>query len=412
MPDSGSTDEFSDGGGRGDGPPVDRPPRMTNDPRLQRPIGGIVSDRREPKTAPSFGRFLFRQIGAGISAVLIGVGVMRPRHPDGSLGPRSWKRLGTSIAVAFAIVFVWTSIHIVKPGSVAVPVTLGHSGKPLSSGFHITLPFTTTYSMSVRTQNYTMSSNKLEGGPVDDSVPVLGSDGGAANVNATVLYRLDPKHATDVYRTLGTKYASQIIRPTARTCIRTQFTLYTIVDAATTAWRELESQVADCMRSQIEPNGIHLQEFQLREVTLSTQLQTAVNSKVASQQNAQQQKFELLTAQQGADITRIQALATADSQQILACGGKSSTTTRNGQVVQTVIPNAIAACSQAQLTPAYLQFSYIQALKQLVNSPNNSTIILPFDKNLTPLIQLPTNGTGGSSGTGATTGNSTPTSKP
>ena len=119
------------------------------------------------------------------------------------------------------------------------------------------------------------------------------------------------------------------------------------------------------------------------------QLQNAVNSKVASQQNLEQQQFERATAQQLADITRIQALATADSQQILACGGQASTKVRNGQPVQTVTPNALTACSQTQLTPQYLQFSYIQALKQLVNSPNNSTIILPFDKNLTPLINTP-----------------------
>ncbi len=424
MPDSGSGDEFEDGGDGPtvDGPPspaIDRPPRMS-EPRPQRPIGGMVSDRREPKTAPSFGRYMFRQIGAGIRFILITLGVMRPRNPDGTLGPRSWKRLGTSIGVAFAIAFVWTSIHIVTPGTVAVPVTLGHAGEPLSAGFHVTLPFTTTYSMSVRTQNYTMSSSKLEGGSksaIDDSVAVLGSDGGAANVNATVLYRLDPRRATDVYRTLGTKYTTQIIRPTARTCIRTQFTRYTIVEAATTAWRRLESEVAQCMKLKIEPGGVLLQEFQLREVALSAGLQTAVNNKVASQQNAQQQKFELLTAQQAADITRIQALATADGQQILACGGKATTMTRNNQVVQTVIPNPIAECSQAQLTPAYLQFSYIQALKQLVNSPNNSTIILPFDKNLTPLIQLPTSGSGAASGTGATatngtSGSSTPASSP
>ena len=37
------------------------------------------------------------------------------------------------------------------------------------------------------------------------------------------------------------------------------------------------------------------------------------------------------------------------------------------QYAQTVIPNPIGKCSQAQLTPAYLQFTYIQALKQLVD---------------------------------------------
>jgi prohibitin 1 len=397
MPDSGSSDDQGDGG--------DGPPRVTtSEARSQHPIGGVVRDRRETKTAPTFGRYVFRQIGAGVTAVLITVGVMRPRNPDGSLGPRSWKRLATSIAVVLAVAFVWTSVHIVKPGTVAVPVTLGHAGKPLGAGFHITLPFTTTYGMSVRTQNYTMSSTKGEGaiGNVDDSVPVLGADGGAAKVNATVLYRLDPKRATDVYRTLGPKYASAIVRPTARTCIRTQFTLYTIVDASTTAWRRLESQVAQCMKAKIEPSGLLLQEFQLREVALSGDLQAAVNAKVASQQNAQRQKFELLTAQQGADISRIQALATADAQQILACGGKAAEARRNGQMTETVVPNPLNACSQSQLTPAYLQFTYIQALKQLTSSPNTSTIILPFDKNLTPLIQVPTTGNNGASTTPTT----------
>jgi hypothetical protein len=52
-----------------------------------------------------------------------------------------------------------------------------------------------------------------------------------------------------------------------------------------------------------------------------------------------------------------------------------------------------------------LQFAYIQALKQLVNSPNNSTIILPFDKNLTPLLQVPS---GSSSSSGNTNVSTTP----
>ena len=356
-------------------------------------IGGMVRDPHEKgvKTGPSLTRFLRDRAGTGIQNTLVALGVRRPRDADGNLGPRSWKRLGASVGTVFAVVFVWTSIHIVAPGTVAVPVTFGRPGAPISAGFHITLPFTTTYTISTRVQNYTMTSSIGEGakGQTDDSVAVLGSDGGAASVNATVLYRVDPKQATLVYRNLGTGYATAVVRPSARSCIRSQFTLYPMIDAATIDWRQIESAVTTCMKNKIEPRGLVLQDFQLREVTLSTQLQTAVNSKVASQQNAEQQKFELATAQQGADITRIQALATADAQQILACGGKPGVIDRGGQQVATVVPNLISQCSQAQLTPAYLQFTYIQALKQLVNSPNNSTIILPFDKNLTPLLNIP-----------------------
>jgi prohibitin 1 len=373
----------------------------------QPPIGGMVRDPRDAKVGPSLFRFLRERSAAAIVAGLVGIGILRPRNPDGTLGPRSWRRLLTTIAVIFAAVFVWTSIHIVQPGQVAVPITLGHPGDPLGAGVHITLPFTTTYAMSTRTQNYTMTSIASEGvrgGLTDGSVSVLGRDGGAANVNATVLYRLNPSKATDVFRDLGRGYASAIVRPSARSCVRLVFTHYNMVDAATAAWNQVETSVGQCMRQKLEPQGLVLQDFQLREVSLSTAVQNAVNLKVAAQQTEEQQKFDLATAEQQADITRIQALATADSQQILACGGQAATIARNGQQVSTVVPNPLTRCNQSQLTQAYLQFTYIQALKQLVNSPNNTTLVLPFDKNLTPLLNL--NGTGSS--TPSTSGSSGP----
>jgi regulator of protease activity HflC (stomatin/prohibitin superfamily) len=383
-------------------------PKPQPRPQTRAPIGGMVSDPRdqEVKTGPSLTAFLRDRVSTGIQGALVFIGVRRPRNPDGTLGPRSWKRLFAFLATVFAIAFVWTSIHIVQPGTVAVPVTLGHAGDPIGPGFHITLPFTTTYAIPVRVQNYTMSFIKGEGaaGNADDSVAVLGSDGGAANVNATVLYRVDPRQATTVYKNIGKSYATTIVRPTARFCIRTQFTLYPLIAAATTDFRKIQSDAAQCFKDAVQPQGLIVQDFQLREVALSSQLQSAVNSKVASQQNAEQQKFELATAQQGADITRIQALATADSQQILACGGKAETVRKNGVDVQTVVPNALTACSQSQLTPAYLQYTYIQALKQLVTSNNATTIILPFDKNLTPLINIPNgSSTNGASSNGSTT---------
>jgi regulator of protease activity HflC (stomatin/prohibitin superfamily) len=282
----------------------------------------------------------------------------------------------------------------VQPGTVAVPVTFGHAGKPLKAGPHITWPFTSAYSMSTRTQNYTMSSLKGEGAQknADDSVAVLGRDGGSANVNATVLYRLDPAKATDVYRTLGPKYQTQIVRPSARNCIRIIFTHYDVVTAATSAWDTVENDVSKCMKEKLVPRGLLLQDFQMREVTLASSIRAAVNAKVTAQQTQEQQKFEQATALQQADITRIQALATADSQQILACGGVAQKILRDGQNVSTVVPNPLTKCDQAQLTPQYLQFTYIQALRQLATSPNNTTLVLPFDQNLTPLLNLNTGG--------------------
>jgi len=380
---------------KGDASDASNAPGAAEPMTPQMPIGGMVRDPREVKTNPSLTRFLRERLSTAFVGALVKIGVLRPRTATGELGPRSWKGLFIFLGTIFAIVFVWTSVHIVQPGNVAVPVTFGHPGKPLDAGFHITLPFTTAYSMSTRTQNYTMTSIATEGqkGKTDTAVSVLGADGGAATVNATVLYRLDPKKATDVYRNLGRSYSTAIVRPSARSCVRLVFTNFGVVAAATSAWNDVESSVGRCMKHKLSPQGLLLQDFQLREVTLASPLQAAVNSKVASQQNAEQQKFELATAEQAADITRIQALATADSQQILACGGKAATVSRDGIVAQTVIPNSLTNCSQSQLTPQYLQFTYIQALKSLVNSPNTSTVILPFDQNLTPLLNVNPGGT-------------------
>ena len=192
-----------------------------------------------------------------------------------------------------------------------------------------------------------------------------------------------------MFRTIGPTYATQIVRPSARSCIRIVFTRYDVVTAATSAWDKVENDVGKCMKDKLIPRGLLLQDFQMREVTLASSISQAVTLKVAAQQTQEQQKFELATAQQQADITRVQALATADAQTILACGGVAQTIVRDGQSFSTVVPNPLTKCNQSQFTPSYLQFTYIQALKALVASGKTSTLVLPFSSNLTPQIVIP-----------------------
>jgi regulator of protease activity HflC (stomatin/prohibitin superfamily) len=206
-------------------------------------------------------------------------------------------------------------------------------------------------------------------------------------VNATVLYRVDPDKATMVYRNLGRNYANAVVKPAARGCVRLVFAKYPIVSASTTSGNDVESDVGHCMKDKLVPQGLLLADFQLKQVTLDPQLARAVSQKVAAQQLQQQQAFDLVTAQKQADIKRIQALATYDQALLIQCGGKASVTT-GASGTQTIIPNLPSACDN-KLTPAFLQFSYIQALQALAAGKGTSTLVLPFDKNLTPLINLP-----------------------
>ena len=318
-------------------------------------------------------------------------GVRRKVLPDGSRAPRQTRHLFGLIGTAFGLWVLSSIIAIVPAGSVGVPVTLGHAGGGLDQGIHLTWPFTTVKPISIRTTAYTMAatSGAGDGGTSDDSVQVLGADGASGSVDSTVLFRVEDSQASRVYVTLGVDYIKTLIRPSARSCLRSVFTEVSMVDAATTGWRGIEVNVTSCMQSKLDGRGIVLEDFQLREVRLEQTLQNAVTAKTAAQQDAERQRFELAISEAKADITRVDAKATADAQQILACGGvETEGTSALGYTFVEVIPNSVDECSQAQLTPAYLQWTYIQALSSLVDSPNNSTIILPFDENLTPLLNV------------------------
>jgi regulator of protease activity HflC (stomatin/prohibitin superfamily) len=351
-----------------------------------------VVDPRDIKTNPSLMKFLRERISGAIVSGLTAIGILRPKNANGELGPRHWKGLFIFVGTIFAVIIVWTSVHVVQPGNVAVPVTFGHSGEPLGPGVHITLPFTRTYSMSTRTQNYTMSSSAQDGpeGSVDSPVAVLGEDGGAATVNATLLYRVDRDKASDVYRNLGRSYATSVVRPTARSCVRAEFAKYAVAEAASTASGQIEDNVGACVKERLESAGLLLQAFQLRGVTLDPAVAKAVAAKVAAQQTLLQQAFDQATALKKAEIVRIQAKATSDQEQIVQCGGHFDTVTINGKEVQTIVPNAPGQCTSSGLTDAYLQYAYIQALNNIATSGNSTVIVSPNGQ--APLFTVPTNG--------------------
>jgi regulator of protease activity HflC (stomatin/prohibitin superfamily) len=383
------TDEPKPARGAG---PATLPPRPADEPKADLKVSwrGIVeSNDKKPVKPPKRGGAVSRLF----STIFVSLGIIRARREDGTLAPRPWKRMAVIYGGLILVLVVVSMVHTVPSGSVAVPVTFGAAGEPLDPGLHITAPWpiTTVYEMSTRTENYTMAKRDTEGDqPGDDSVTVLGRDGAEASVDATVLYRVPANNATEVYTNVGLDYLTKVIRPSARNCIRTSFTQYDLVTASTNSWNDVSKSITDCMRDKMEPRGIRLQDFQLREVGLGKQVQDAINLKVAAQQEAERQQFELATSEQKAEIQRVEAQATADYQQILNCGATVRSVERDGKQVQALVPNTGNDCRSNQLTNEFLQYQYIQALKALATSDNNSTVVLPGGgQQITPLINIP-----------------------
>jgi len=355
---------------------------------------GIVDDETEAARARKHP--IRSAAGRGISSAAVAIGLKRGHNDDGTLAPRHTGRLVTIVGVLVAVLVVFSMLHVVPAGTVLVPVTLGDAQTAETQGLHVTMPWplTRVTSMSVRVQNYTMAAANIRG--TDKPVIVLGSDGASGTVDATVLYRLNPHRASSVYTNIGTNFGTVLVQPTSRKCIRDNFANYPMVTAATTAFKALGQAISECISNTIVPQGIDLVEFQLRQVVLSTSLSTAINAKVAAQQAAQAQLFNKAAAQVSADITRINAKAQSDAQIIVACGGTAKTENQNGVTVEVVTPNPAGVCQAPPLTTNELTYQYIQAIRDLLNSKNNVTVILNPNGNIP--ITLPT-GTGSTSTT-------------
>ncbi len=181
------------------------------------------------------------------------------------------------------------------------------------------------------------------------------------------------------------------MQPSARSCIRLEFTGYDMVAAATSSWKDVSDAIENCINGKIDPVGIKLQDFQLREVKLSDDVQQAINNAVSAQQNIKQQKFNFAAALVAADITRTQAQATSDAQQILACGGTTTTEVQRRHDGQGRHSQPERPLRRSPADHGDPQYSYIQALRDLVNSPNSSTVILGGGNgSATPQIVVPT----------------------
>lgn len=324
-----------------------------------------------------------------ILLALVGIGLLIfGKATDDYPSLRKW----SVIPFVFAFLFVlFGSVRTVDPGQVAIPVAFGQTSAPLGSGMHFVAPWTDLNGLSVRTDEYTMTSAQGEGQVNgNDSVEVKGADGATGHVDATVLYHLNEADASRVYNELGVSYQDKLVRPTIRTCIRDAYAAVPMIQAVTDKREEIESSTFSCIEKGVNHRGFTLESVQLRKVSLEQQVQKAIDDKVAAQQAAQQKTFELQAATQDAEKKRIESLATADGQQIIKCGGHPETV----DGVTKIVPNVTEKCEN-KLTPEFLEWFYIDMLKSMVGSPNHDTIIIPSkpdgtqDQNLQ--IQVPAN---------------------
>jgi prohibitin 1 len=282
--------------------------------------------------------------------------------PRDTVYPIKFKRLGLlSFGLAF-LSLLSASFTIIEPGYVGVPVLFGNVGsQSLPAGFHPIFFLTDVYKMSIQTKNYTMSSVNNEGNKAgDDAVATLSRDQLILKFDVSVWYHLDPSQANNVYSNIGLNYEEVIVRPAIRTALVNAATKFDASDVMSLQRDAYTKMVTDLLLQELNGKGVVLDKVLIRNVEPPTTVSDAIAAKLKASQEAQQMEYTIQFAQKEAERKAIEAQGISNAQKIIGNG----------------------------LTQNYLQWYYISQLKDVVSSPNNSTIILPYDQKLTPLLNI------------------------
>jgi regulator of protease activity HflC (stomatin/prohibitin superfamily) len=215
--------------------------------------------------------------------------------------------------------------------------------------------------MSVQTKAYTMSSVKNEGNKVgDDAVATLSRDQLILKFDVSVWYHLDPLQANNVYSNIGLDYEEVIVRPAIRTALVNAATKFDASDVMSLQRDAYTKTVTELLLQELNGRGVILDNVLIRNVEPPATVSDAIAAKLKASQEAQQMEYTIQYAQKEAQRKAIEAQGISNAQKIIGNG----------------------------LTQNYLQWYYISQLKDVVTSPNNSTIILPYDQKLTPLLNI------------------------
>jgi regulator of protease activity HflC (stomatin/prohibitin superfamily) len=293
------------------------------------------------------------------AAVGIALLTIKPRNV---LYPINLKKLGFASLGLAVLSLLSASFTIIQPGYVGVPVTFGNvSSQSLPAGIHPIFFLTDVYKMSIQTKDYTMSSVRNEGNKVgDDAVATLSRDQLILKFDVTVWYHLDPSQANNVYSNIGLNYEEVIVRPAIRTALVNAATKFDASDVMSYQRDAYTKMVSELLLQELNGKGVILNNVLIRNVEPPATVSDAIAAKLKASQEAQQMEYTIQYAQKEAQRKAIEAQGISNAQKIIGNG----------------------------LTQNYLQWYYITQLKELVNSPNNTTLILPYDQKLTPLLNI------------------------
>lgn len=210
----------------------------------------------------------------------------------------------TIIGLVVGIIF--SMIRVVPAGYVGIVDFFGRvSPNPLNSGINFVNPLAKIFLFSVRTMEDKETMN------------VPSKEGLNVALDVSILYKLDPAKAVEVYKTVGPHYQDVILVPQYRAAAR-GVTVAHEAKALYTSEREMLAQaIHDALKNLIGDRGVIIERVLLRAINLPLTVSGAIEQKLKAEQDAERMKFILQRETQEAERKRIEAAGIRDAQGII-----------------------------------------------------------------------------------------------
>ena len=246
-----------------------------------------------------------------------------------------------------AVLILASGIRIIGPGEVGVMDLFGKVlNRELHSGVNLVNPLVNVHTFSIKTRE------------MQETMNVPSKEGLQVDLDVSILYRMKPDDASEIFRTIGTNFEDVVIIPNFRSSAR-NVTVQFDARALYTSGREIITQsLLNDLQVALEERGIIIEKVLIRGIRLPETVTSAIEEKLKADQEAQKMVFLVQREELEAQRKKVEAEGISEANKIIAQG----------------------------LTSGYIQWYRIEMLKQLVNSPNNTIIIIPDDLKSVPMI--------------------------
>ncbi|MCB0748709.1 MAG: prohibitin family protein, partial [Ignavibacteriae bacterium] len=185
------------------------------------------------------------------------------------------------ISIAAAIFALAQIFTVIPAGTVGVVDFLGNvSDNTLKPGVNIVNPIAKIVKYSFKTQE------------IKENMTVPSKEGLPVQLEISLLYRVDPSMANDIYKSVESgDYLNVILTPQFRSVVRGVTSKYEAKALYTGAREQLAEEIITELQKNVGDRGITIENAPLRQVILPPGLTTSIEQKLQAEQESQRMSF-------------------------------------------------------------------------------------------------------------------------